>query len=143
MTPFVAPPSCTRATVEPVVTFRRSLSWVVCGWLCCQLSLLTAAPLSLLVDKMHTAADAITCTCAHSGNAECPMHHSKPVKRGCECRGTTDPGADALLSMLGPIAVLADAPAVMAPADITGSPNQHITQFASVIASPTSPPPRA
>jgi hypothetical protein len=126
-----------------VATFRRRLSWTVCAWLCCQLSLLTATPLSLLADSMHTAADAITCTCGHSGNAECPMHHSKPVKRGCECRGTTDPGADALLSMLGPIAVLAETPTVMAPADITTSPNHQITRFLDTVFPPTAPPPRA
>ena len=90
-----------------------------------------------------TAADAITCTCSPTGNAECPMHHTKPVKRGCECRGTTDPGAAALLSMLGPTAVLADTPTVVAPADITTSPNHQITRFIDAVSPPTAPPPRA
>ena len=116
---------------------------MVCGWLCCQLSLLTAAPLSLLADRVHTAADALTCTCAHTGNAECPMHHSKPAKRSCECRGTTDPGAAALLSMLGPIAVLADAIPNTPTPPITQLPNYPLTQFIDTLSPPTAPPPRA
>jgi len=121
---------------------RRGLSWVICGWLCCQLSILTAAPLSLLSGMPH-AADSVTCTCAHAGATECPMHHSKPKKNGCECRSTTDPDAGAVLSLLGPIAVLADAPANVPAPSITQLPNHPITQFVSVIVPPASPPPRA
>jgi hypothetical protein len=71
------------------------------------------------------------------------MHHSKPKKDGCECRNTADPDTTAVLSMLGPIAVLTDAPAAVAPTDITTSPNHHVTTFASFVASPDGPPPRA
>jgi hypothetical protein len=125
-----------------VYALRRRLAWIVCGWLCCQLSILTAAPLSLLSGMPH-AADSVTCTCAHAGATECPMHHSKPKKDGCECRSTTDPDAGAVLSLLGPIAVLASAPSADAPLAITKSPAHQITTFTSRIAPPTSPPPRA
>jgi len=125
-----------------VSTLRRRLTWIACGWLCCQLSILTAAPLTLLSDMPH-AADAVACTCAHAGAAECPMHHSKPKKQGCECRSTTDPDAGAVLSMLGPIAVLAVAPSASLPTEIAKSPNHQITKFASRFTPPASPPPRA
>jgi hypothetical protein len=126
-----------------VVTRRRRLTWIVCGWLCCQLSLLTAAPLSLFADRVHTAADAVTCTCIHTGTAECPMHHSKPAKRSCECRGTTDPGAATLLSMLGPIAVLSDTLPRSPEPPITQLPIHPLTQFTNTASPPTAPPPRA
>jgi hypothetical protein len=71
------------------------------------------------------------------------MHRSTPKKDGCECRSTTDPDAGAVISLLGPIAILADAPSTCAPAHITKSPNHHITRFTGFIPSPTSPPPRA
>jgi hypothetical protein len=100
------------------------------------------ATLSLASGMSH-AADSVTCTCPHTGAAECPMHHSTPKKHGCECRSTTDPDAGAVLSMLGPIAVLADAlPRAPEPA-ITRLPNYPITQFTDAVLSPTSPPPRA
>jgi hypothetical protein len=92
---------------------------------------------------MPHAADSVTCTCAHAGATECPMHHSKPKKDGCECRSTTDPDAGAVLSLLGPIAVLADSPACAPASSITQLPNYPITQFASVPAPPDGPPPRA
>jgi hypothetical protein len=125
-----------------VYALRRRLAWIVCGWLCCQLSILTAAPLSLLSGMPH-AADSVTCTCAHAGATECPMHHSKPKKDGCECRSTTDPDAGAVLSLLGPIAVLSDPPARAPNPSITQLPNHPITKFTSRLAPPSSPPPRA
>ena len=96
-----------------------------------------------LLSGMPHAADSLTCTCAHAGATECPMHHSKPKKDGCECRSTTDPDASAVLSLLGPVAVLADAPCASAPSEVTTSPIHQIAKFAGFIASPTSPPPRA
>src|SRR5580765_7571277 len=93
---------------------RRRLSWIACGWLCCQLSVLTAAPLSLLSNTSQ-GADPITCTCVHGANASCPMHHPAQPKPNCQCRSTTDPGAATLISLLGPTAVLASAPHDAAP----------------------------
>jgi hypothetical protein len=107
----------------------------------CQLSLLTAAPVSLLA-HMPQAADAITCTCVHGGAGECPMHHPAKKKSGCECRNTTDPDAASLVSLLGPIAVL-NAPANLEPPAITKLPDYPITRFVSVAAPLASPPPRA
>jgi hypothetical protein len=114
----------------------------VCAWLSSQLSVLTAAPLSLLLHAPQ-AADAIACTCAHTGHDECPMHHPKSKKSGCECRSTTDPDAASILSLLGPIAVLSDAPARNAPPSITQLPDSPITRFTSLVESPDGPPPRA
>jgi hypothetical protein len=123
-----------------VTVFRRRLSWIACGWLCCQLSL-TAAPLTLF-SHASQAAGAVTCTCIHTGNAECPMHHPKPQKRGCECRNTADPDAANIVSLLGPIAVLASAPSHLAPPPITQLPDYSITRFIGFVAPPDGPPPR-
>jgi hypothetical protein len=125
-----------------VNALRKRLSWIACGWLCCQLSLLTAAPAALCAHPLE-AADAVTCTCIHTGNAECPMHHPKSQKRGCECRNTTDPDAASLVSLIGPIAVLAATPHRLAPPAIAKSPVRPITQFIDFVAPPDGPPPRA
>ena len=125
-----------------MATLRGRLSAIACAWLCCQLSILTAAPASLLSGMPH-ASDSVTCTCGHAGATECPMHHSKPKKEGCECRSTTDPDAAAMLSLLGPIAILAEPPCQAVPVHITKSPDRHITTSTSTIAPPTPPPPRA
>lgn len=121
---------------------RRRLPWIIGTWLCCQLSLLTAAPMSLLSGALH-ASDSVTCTCAHAGATECPMHHSTPKKSGCECRNTTDPDAGAVLSMLGPIAVLADARPTVPSAHVTQSPDSQVAPVVSVVVAPDGPPPRA
>jgi hypothetical protein len=128
--------------VRIVSVLRRRLSWIAGGWLCCQLSLLTAAPLSLAAHPPE-AADAVTCTCVHTGTAECPMHHPKQQKRGCECRNTTDPDAANLVTLLGPIAVLASAPSHLAPPPITRLPDYPITRFIAFVTPPDGPPPRA
>jgi len=120
---------------------RRKLAWVAGMWLCGQLSLL-AAPLSALANAPE-AADSITCTCIHGANAECPMHHPAHKKSDGACRNTTDPDAAAIVSLLGPIAVLVTAPLSVAPLPITQLPNYPITRFSSVPAPPDGPPPRA
>jgi len=128
-----------------VTAVRRRLSWIAAAWLCCQLSLLTAAPLSMFGNALH-ASDSVTCTCVHTGNAECPMHrparHDAKNKQ-CGCRSTTDPDAAAVLSLLGPIAILAQAPSASAPPQITRSPIHPITRFTGFIVSVDGPPPRA
>jgi hypothetical protein len=125
-----------------VARIHRRLSWIACAWLSCQLSLLAAAPLSLSAHGPE-APDAITCTCAHTGNVLCPMHHPANPKPGCECKNSTDPGAANLVALLGPIAVLAGAPARLTPPSITQSPIHSISKFSDFIPIPAGPPPRA
>jgi hypothetical protein len=125
-----------------VKAFRRKLAWIACGWLCCQLSLLAAAPGSLFAHAPQ-AADSVTCTCVHTGNAACPMHRPAKKQSGCECRNTTDPDAANIVSLIGPIAVMAVSPAHMEPRSITRLPNSTITRFVSFVAPPDGPPPRA
>ena len=121
---------------------RQRATWIVCGWLCCQLSLLTAVPLSLVAGLSH-AADPISCTCVHGASGQCPMHHPANPAPSCRCRSTADPDAAAIVSLLGPIAVLADTPAHVTPLSIAQLPNHPITRFISVFAPPDGPPPRA
>jgi len=111
-------------------------------WLVCQLSLLAAAPVSLSVHAPD-AVDAVTCTCVHTGNALCPMHHPAKPKPGCECRNSTDPGAASLVTLLGPIAVLTGTPARLTPPSITQLPIYSANKFSDFIPVPTGPPPRA
>jgi hypothetical protein len=121
---------------------RQSAAWIVCGWLCCQLSVLTAAPLSLFASAPHTT-DAISCTCVHGANGQCPMHHPANPKPDCQCRSTADPDAAAIVSLLGPIAILADARTFTTRLPITTSPAHQITTFISFTSAPDGPPPRA
>lgn len=121
---------------------RQLAAWIVCGWLSCQLSLLTAVPLSLVAGLSH-AADPISCTCVHGANAHCPMHHPANPKPDCQCRTATDPDAAAIVTLLGPIAVLAAAPSHTTLLPITTSPNHPITRFTNVEIPPDGPPPRA
>lgn len=120
---------------------RSRLSWIACAWLCCQLSILTASPMSL-VAHAPGAADAITCTCAHTGNATCPMHHPAKPASSCECRSGTDPDATSIVSLLGPTAVLASAPSQLAPPSCKQFTIYPITKFTDAIPPVTSPPPR-
>jgi hypothetical protein len=121
---------------------RRRIAWIACGWLCCQLSLLTAAPLSMFANTPE-AADAMTCTCVHGANAQCPMHHPAAPKPDCQCRNATNPDAAAVVSLLGPIAVLADTPAHATTLATAQLPNYPVTRFISVFSPPDGPPPRA
>jgi len=124
-----------------VTALRARISWIACAWLCCQLSVLAAAPFSLL--QHSAAADPIACTCVHTGNAQCPMHHPVPQKRGCECRNTTDPDAATVVSLLGPIAVLAGPASSLTPPAVAESPAHHVAKFVGFIAILDGPPPRA
>jgi hypothetical protein len=117
---------------------RRRLAWIASVWLCCQLSVLTAAPWSLL--STAAAAETPSCTCVHGTNAQCPMHH--PASH-FHCRSTTDPGAATLVSLLSPTAVLASAPSHAAPSPIGTPPFSAAARFTSVFTPPDGPPPRA
>src|SRR5580765_4735923 len=119
---------------------RRRLAWIACAWLCCHLSVLTAAPVSLL--SARPAAELPGCTCIHGANAQCPMHHPVQPPSNCQRRSTSDPGAATLVSLLGPTAVLSSAPQHPAPSSITRSPDHQLTRFDSVVTAPDGPPPR-
>jgi hypothetical protein len=119
-------------------------------WLVTQASILAAAPVSLLEHSPH-AADAIACTCAHTGHDECPMHHPRASdteknflqKRRCQCRSAQDPDAASLVSLLGPIAVMPHAIAPVAAPPITQLPTYPLNKFAVHVVAPDGPPPRA
>ena len=132
----------TRSQVCYIRTVRRHLSWFACAWLCCQLSLLTVAPVSLCARADQASQPA--CTCVHADNATCPMHHPAKSPSGCNCRSNApDSGSLAVVSLLGPVAVLPDATASRVEPQVTGSPNHQISRFTSWIAVPDGPPPRA
>jgi hypothetical protein len=120
---------------------RRHITWIVCGWLCCQLAVLTAAPLSLSANAEH-AADSMSCTCVHTGNAQCPMHHPARPKPACECRNTSDPDAATIVSLLGPIAVLSDTAVQLTALPITQLPDYSVSRFTHFLTAPDGPPPR-
>ena len=121
---------------------RQRLSWVVRGSLCCQFLVLTVTPASLCANAAH-ASDAMDCTCVPGADAQCPMHHPVKSTPGCECRSTTDGDVAALVSLLGPVAVVASSSSHT----VALSPSAHMARsippFANWIAVPDGPPPRA
>jgi len=123
-----------------VNALRARVPWIATMWLCCQLSLLAVAPLSL---AHPDAEDSVACTCVHTGSTQCPMHHPATPAPTCQCRSTTDPAAATVVALLGPIAVLANAPSPIAPPAITKLPSYPITRLSVVVAAPDGPPPRA
>ena len=126
-----------------MTTLRRRLSWIACGWLLCQLAVITVTPVSLCAGAAR-ALEEPGCTCVHTGNAQCPMHHPAKSPSGCNCRSNApDPGSMTALSLLGPMAVLTNTPARVTPPAITQLPTYPITKFIGLVAPPDGPPPRA
>jgi len=122
---------------------RRRLLWLACLWLSAQVAALAAVPVSMC-SMARQAAEAPGCTCIHTANATCPMHHPAKSPSGCNCRGTSpDPGSLTVVSLLGPIAVLPDAASTLAPPPATQSPIPQIAGFSNFVAVPDGPPPRA
>src|SRR4051794_15262311 len=95
---------------------RRHLAFVASFWLAAQCALLTVTPLSLCMIT-SAAEDEPSCTCAHGGDASCPMHHpSAPSQSDCRCRGgALDPSTGAVAAMLGHTAILSNVRHTLAP----------------------------
>jgi hypothetical protein len=125
-----------------MLSVRRHLAWVVCGWIACQLASVAAAPLVLW--HMTAAHDDRECECPVAAGQACPMHHGQKSDQPlCKLRNAS-PTADALLLSLNSSSGLVPEPiptgAVLRPGAIvrTGTPAAVLR-----IDRPDSPPPRA
>lgn len=127
-----------------MVQFRKRTSWIVAGWLVCQL-LALSAPLAVGLTAFAAADDACTCPGGTLG-AECPMHHHtltdvKDANRPGVRSACAAPDV-ALLSLATGLGVL-PRPTVLlldgtsAPLVTFGSIPVHRSEL------PDSPPPRA
>ncbi|HUR34787.1 MAG TPA: hypothetical protein VM032_13385 [Vicinamibacterales bacterium] len=89
---------------------RHHLSWLLCGWLACQLTAL-AAPVVLAAAGAAPVEE--LCTCAGGDHETCPMHHGGPTAPDgaspCAVSASCVPGHIALLSMAGGAGILPSA----------------------------------
>ncbi|HEY3043313.1 MAG TPA: hypothetical protein VGJ39_04780 [Vicinamibacterales bacterium] len=117
-------------------TVRRHLSWVVCAWLVCQVSAVTAAPLLFANDAL--------CTCpAEALGAACPMHHAHQNPGECVVRSAAPASTVTLASLIGSLGVIAP---VQTTSTIVVPGELILPASAAVILRsdrPDSPPPRS
>jgi hypothetical protein len=129
-----------------MLSVRRRLAWVACGWLACQLAGVVAAPVVL----WHLAAsnDDRDCDCPVAPGQACPMHHGgnhegRQDTSTCHLRNAFPTSDAALLSLSGGSGILPrptttvsvfDAGAVV----LSGTPSAVLRVYR-----PESPPPRA
>src|ERR1700738_5700897 len=87
--------------------FRCLLCPLVGSWLLCQIATLTIAPIELA----RSSASELACTCAHGADNVCPMHHRKTPEGSTQCqlRNAADASGSALVTFLGPGALLPSA----------------------------------
>jgi hypothetical protein len=130
------------SVAEPMLSVRRHLAWVVCGWIACQLAGVLATPVGLW--RLTAAHDDRECECPVAPGQACPMHHDqKSDQPVCKLRNAF-PTADAVLLSLnsgfGIVPEPIPAVAVLRPGAIvrTGTPSAVLR-----IDRPESPPPRA
>jgi len=125
----------------PIV--RRRLSWIICGWLACQVAGLVAAPFAFCCQGNAKATQVPTCCRALTPGQKCPMHHGGQDDRTCKMRNACAPADSALLTLAGGLGVLPPATSGVTafdPGDRVGSLNISTILRA---ARPESPPPRA
>lgn len=129
-----------RATLARMLVVRQHLRRFVGVLLSVHLCLIAAVPTVLDVD-LASAAD---CTCAHGDEQTCPMHHHAPAQHApiCVFRSAANPHADAVMTLLGPVALLIQPFAFERPrslAFVTLTDSRPL----STRSIPDAPPPRA
>jgi len=126
-------------TYGPMTRFRlrRRISQVLVA---VHLSL-AAASLALV---LPVTSPPVQCTCAHSGEQQCPMHHpaSAEQQRTCRVRSGASSRMEALVSLLG--ALVLPEP-VFHPAGLSRASSVTLGQsrLVDAVSVPLSPPPRA
>jgi hypothetical protein len=108
-----------------------------------QLGLNAMTSTALYVDLVMSAAQ--ECICAHGDGQMCPMHHAispSRHKQACAFRSAANPHAEAVATLLGPIAVLASAPEIDHPTR-SASVTLPVSRQCEAFSLPDSPPPRS
>jgi hypothetical protein len=133
-------PSVRVNLITLMYVIRRRLSWLVAGWLLCQISGLATSPVLVAV-----GIDQDACCRNLAPGQTCPMHHKKANSndRTCKMRSACQPPDAALVSMSGGIGVLPHATDVV----ITFAVGQQLdSEFLSTLSRARrsdAPPPRS
>jgi hypothetical protein len=119
-------------------SLRRRLARLACLWLFVQgAAHLTAAVVPCASPSVATP---VVCTCAHGDGGMCPMHAGHRSR--CACRNATPP-ADALSSLLGPVAVVSPSLSMSSPLVPGHSVHPSVARSIERLTVPDPPPPRA
>ena len=121
---------------------RRHLSWLVGGWLACQVAALAAAPVTLCVSTPAPARHNAVCCPGLKPGQVCPMHHTREGVQTCAMVSPCGASDTALLPLVAGAGLLPSAQAV---ASIAFSAQLILPVTALAIARaerPDSPPPR-
>ncbi len=120
---------------------RRALTLIAAAWLLLHGAIVAAAP--LLIWQMASDSAEAVCTCPHTGEAACPMHH-RPTNRGvCVMRSVQTNGAAAMHTMFDTVGFRESPSHVAVPVE---SACLFAVERANALARPSSPdapPPRA
>lgn len=126
---------------------RTRAAGVAAAWLAVHLSLLVSVPTTLCSADPGPSAKA-SCECRHETGAVCPMHQgkgaarSKAPSRVCSCQSATDPLLATVASLLGPLAVLPQSTARLAPPVSVAWTAPAASASLDTPTVPDSPPPR-
>jgi hypothetical protein len=80
---------------------RRRLSWLIAGWLICQIASLAGAPVYAAFGLDEDA-----CCRGLGPGQTCPMHHPRASDRTCKMRSACPRGETAVLALAGGVGVL-------------------------------------
>jgi hypothetical protein len=120
---------------------------VAAAWLAIHLSLLVSVPTTLCSADPGPSAKA-SCECGHQAGMACPMHQGKGAarlkapSRACSCQSAADPLLATVASLLGPLAVLPQSTARLAPPVSVASTAPAAPASLDTPTDPDSPPPR-
>jgi hypothetical protein len=126
---------------------RRYLTWIIAGWLSCQVGAVVAAPFVLTATTATSSGAPVVCTCpgALPGQA-CPMHHPEhapPPSGGFLLQNPCAPSPAAMLFLAGGLGLPIAPPVIGALAPSIEQPSSSPTAFVTRPSTPDSPPPRA
>ena len=122
---------------------RRHLSWVICGWLLCQVASVAAAPLAFCCKGLPTIGDEEKCCPGLLPGQICPMHHTREGVKTCKMRNACTRSDAALIALAGGVGTLPpqtptvnvfDSSSFVSPLTPSAILRAHV---------PESPPPRA
>ena len=121
---------------------RQRLSWLVGGWLACQVAALAAAPVTLCVSTPAPASHKTVCCPGLKPGQMCPMHHTREGVQICVMLSPCSASDAALLPLVAGAGLLPSAPPV-ASVVFSAQSIPPVTALAIERAErPDSPPPR-
>jgi hypothetical protein len=122
---------------------RRSLSWLICAALACQVAGVVAAPVTFCCQNVATADDEQKCCPGLLPGQMCPMHHTVEGGRNCKMRNSCAQTDAALLALAGAVGVVPPVTSVVSAFDLGDVLRASQPALVAHTARPESPPPRA